>query len=491
MRSLKLSLILGAVAGATAVLLLAGALLFLVIRRGVLAHFDRSLIERTGQLAGAIEHDGRMLDIDFEDLDMREFNDADATGFLLLRDLNGPELYRSPSLGRADLPRQPTPGARLVCRWVTLPTGRPGRITALFFRPRFDEGDDDDDDDDGGGGQGNGGADDDRITPADLPTLVLVLARDIRSVARTLNPIAWSMGLAGVLTVAVASLVLWLVIHRALRPVGAVSEQISRLDPTDLSKRIHAGRMPAELLPIVDRFNVLLDRVQAAFERERQFTSDAAHELRTPLAGLRTAIEVELAQPRSADDYAAVLRDCLDIICQVQGMVENLLWLARIEGGQVRPERRPVALLDCVQAAWKPLRDQADRRGLAVRMDVSPELRVQADESLLLPALQNVLGNAVAHATEGGDVTVAAHRCGQTACLVASNPTTLDPEQVELVFDPYWRASASRSRTGLHCGLGLPLVRRIIEAFGGRAAARVTDDRRFEVTLSLPAATAE
>lgn len=489
MRSLKVSLILGAVAGTTGVLLVAGALLFLVIRRGVLAHFDRSLIERARQLAGAVEQSERMLDIDFEDLDMREFNDADPTGFCLLRELNGPELYRSPSLSRADLPPQPTPGAEPACRWVSLPTGRAGRITTLFFRPKLDEGDDDDDDDDGP--EGAGGADDDQVAPANLPTLVLVLARDIRSVTRTVHPIAWSMGLAGVLTVAVASCVLWLVIHRALRPVGAVSDQISRLDPGDLSKRIHAGRMPAELLPVVERFNVLLGRVEAAFEREKQFTSDAAHELRTPLAGLRTTMEVELSQRRSADEYAAVLRDCLDIICQIQGMVENLLWLARIEGGQVRPERRPVALLDCVEAAWRAFGEQAGRRRLAVRMEVSADLRVRADESLLLPALQNVLGNAVGHAVEGGDVTVAGQRRGQMACLVVSNPTTLEPDQVEMVFEPYWRASASRSRTGVHCGLGLPLVRRILEALGGRAAARVTADRRFEITLSLPAATAD
>src|SRR5262249_46404088 len=125
----------------------------------------------------------------------------------------------------------------------------------------------------------------------------------------------------GCVSATVSSAVLMIVIAKSLAPLGKLQHDISLLDANDLSARVRSPNLPTELNPLVVRLNELLGRLEMAFERERGFSSDLAHELRTPLAGLRTTIEVTLARQRPRDEYREALQGCQQIAVQLQSLV--------------------------------------------------------------------------------------------------------------------------------------------------------------------------
>jgi two-component system, OmpR family, heavy metal sensor histidine kinase CusS len=250
-------------------------------------------------------------------------------------------------------------------------------------------------------------------------------------------------------------LVLTLAVRRSLRPLGAVCERIAAIDARDLTARLDAARVPDELLPVVQRVNDLLARLDGAFARERAFSNDVAHELRTPLAGLRTLLEVTATRPRTEADYAAALRDGARLVEQLQAMVDRLLQLARLDAGLAPLARERVDLADLLPEAWDPFAAQATARGLRVDWRLDEGVVVDTDRRLLETVLRNLLENAVTYADEGGRVQIVVRR-EETRLVVevANTGSQLSPEQVALAPQRFWRGAASRTEAGVHCGRG-------------------------------------
>ncbi|NIA21980.1 MAG: hypothetical protein GWP05_08475 [Anaerolineaceae bacterium] len=478
-RSLRFSLIVGTCLAATVILALADVALFLLIRQGIIAYFDRSLTDKAKVIATAVEQDRKGLDLGFEDVDMAEFSAAAHGGFLQVWDSDGKTLYRSPSLGGASLTAPAAGGQAERAAWMSLQSAAPARAVSFRFAPRIDLDNDDNGHDSGGNGQEDSGE--------QPPLLSLTLARDAGPIADTLRPILWAMITIGLLAVAGTCLVLWLVVSRALHSVGAVAAQIERIGGDSLGARIEGSSLPKELQPIVLRFNELLDRVSAALQREKRLSADLAHELRTPLAGLRTTLEVALSRTREADAYQEALSDCLPVVSQMQGMAESLLLLARLESGQVEVDKQSVSLRGLLQSTWAPLDRLASQKELRVQWLGEEDIAVQADPRLLAMATRNILENAVAYTPAGGTLTIETRREGSTAVVTVRNTTTMRPEDSPHVFDRYWRADGARSDAGVHCGLGLSLVKSIAEVMGDNVTAVVRPDGIFELNLHLSA----
>ena len=212
-----------------------------------------------------------------------------------------------------------------------------------------------------------------------------------------------------------------------------------------------------------------------------------AHELRTPLAGLRTTLEVALAGQRGLAAFEDALRDGLAISCQLHGMVENLLAMARCEAGQMETAPESVRLDELFRQCWRPLEDAAVGRGLRVRWESVEACVLATDREKLRLILQNVLGNAVAYADAGGHVRLACQAADGGASLTVSNSgSALSADDAAHVFERFWRRDAARSDTGVHCGLGLPLCERLAALLGGSIAVRSEAGGDFTVTLLLP-----
>jgi len=383
-------------------------------------------------------------------------------------DEEGVLLIRSPLLNGADLPRLNPPAGRPQFQDITLPGNARGRAVGVHLK----------------------------LTPPgpepyrDPPVnLTMVVAADTAEVDRQLHFLTALLIVTALATMAIAGGVAWLVVSRGLRPLAAVAKDIAAMDETGLKQRIDPCGVPREIEPVVSQLNGLLERLDEAFDRERALTADVAHELRTPVAEIRTISEITLSRPREPEEYRRALGESLDTIKTLQGLMEKLLVLARMEAGQMRPELEPLAVRPFLLRHWAQFQSRVADRGLTLDDRCSADFAVSADARLLDVVLSNVLSNAVVHSPDGGQVSVDVQRDDTRGRLcVATTGCVLSEEEAARVFDRFWRADAARSAGGLHCGLGLTLVRRAMEAMGGTAEAAVTPDRRFILTLTFRSA---
>jgi len=232
---------------------------------------------------------------------------------------------------------------------------------------------------------------------------------------------------------------------------------------------------------MVSQFNALFARLAISFERERRVNADLAHELRTPLAELRLLAESSLKWPDQRD--ADTDRESLASIRQMETLVERMLLLARGEQGQSEALSH-VDLAALVNSIWQPLRDEAEAKGLVVTLDL-PAVSVESDPILLRAILSNLLHNALAYGAASGVLTVRSRDegSGTVAVDVVNTVADLAPEDVEHMFERYWRKSLAREGEDLHVGLGLTIVQRFAEELGYKVNASLKEDL-LTVTLS-------
>lgn len=483
MRSLRATLILGTTIGTAAVLVAAGVLLYGLGADALLDQFDRALFDKARLLASAMEWEGGQLDLNVDEFDMHEFAAPDRPAYLEVWLPDGAVAFRSPSLGQEDLRPVAGPIDAPALRPVTLPDGRAGRAVGILFVPRIESKQEGEPKDDEAPAPGAAAADDAREA-----AVTLVLARETAPVDATLARLKVLLVVVGLAALAVSAAVLSLIVRSALRPVDHLAGRIAALDERDLAERVDVPSVPQELRPVVDRLNELLGRLRTAFERERAFSADVAHELRTPLAGLRTTMDVALTRERRPDEYRAALEDCLRITAHLQGMVENLLSLARLESGQVGPGADAVSPNDLLRDAWATLEETAAARRLRVEWALGPEHAVTSDAALLALVARNILENAAVHADEGGSVRIeTAPRGSGVEVRVTNTGSALSQDEAEQAFGRFWRGDAARTDAGVRCGLGLPLVGKIVAVLGGSVSVRSSRGGEFEMVVTVPA----
>ncbi len=471
MRSLRKRLLLGTTVAVAAVLALAGWTLYALVERSLVGEVDRALVAKARLLSSMVQQEDRTLEVEFEELDMWEFSTPERGGFLQLWRAGGEPLYRSPSLGDGAFELRAASSA-LTPEWIDLfpsDVGARGRAVTLHFQPRLEL----------------GGSEIGEIVPEKL---TLVLARDAREVERALATLKGLLLIVGFVTLAAAGGVLMWVVRRSLRPMGALSERIATIGEQSLSTRLEADGVPGELFPVVQRVNGLLARLEAAFTRERAFSHDVAHELRTPLAGLRSTLEVTGARRRSEQEYADALREGATIVKQLQSMVERLLQLARLDAGRSAVPSERYDLADLALEAWDPFAAQAVARGLQVDLRLEEGLEVSADREIVGLILRNLYENAVSYADAGGEIRIATRqsKSGAISLCVSNTGSRLAREEARAATQRFWRGDAARSEAGAHCGLGLTLVEKATQALGGWLELSSQAGGEFAVEVSFP-----
>jgi len=315
--------------------------------------------------------------------------------------------------------------------------------------------------------------------------MTLVLARQTGEIDAVLARLRYLLIVVGSAAVIVTSAMLISVVHGGLRPLRRLATRIEELGEGNLSARVELPHAPAELAPMVDRLNDLLARLEASFRREKAFTSDVAHELRTPLAGLRSTLEVSASKPREPDAYRTAIQESLAITCQMQTMVQNLLCLARMEAGQVQVVRECVDVAALLRECWAMVDREAAERRLRITWELANPCLVETDGHKLRQVFQNLLDNAVSYTNEGGSIAVQAKANDSQALIEITNTgCRLSPEEIERVFDRFWRGDGTRGDTG-HCGLGLSLAQRIVALLKGDIQAESMTDGRFQVRVSI------
>ncbi|GAA2787710.1 ATP-binding protein [Crossiella cryophila] len=296
----------------------------------------------------------------------------------------------------------------------------------------------------------------------------------------------WPLVLAGGLVLLVMVGVSAYLATRLLRPVHALAATAERMRDGDTSARVQV-KDAGEIGRLSVVFNELSAHLEQAERQRRDMIGDISHELRSPLTTLRGWLEAAAdgQRPMEPDLVNVLLTETLTL----QQLIDDLQDLALAESGQLRlhPQRLPVAetLLSVAMANQA----QAAELGLTVAVDAAETLTVQADPVRLRQAVANLVSNALRHTARGGRVTLSARSDGSDVLItVADNGSGIDPEELPLVFDRFWRAEKSRSRRTGGSGLGLVIVRRLTEAQGGEVTATSTLGQGSAFTLRLPAA---
>lgn len=306
-------------------------------------------------------------------------------------------------------------------------------------------------------------------------------APHVRSVNR------WMIG-AVAAAAALAMIVTWLLSRRIVGPVEALTGAARRMERGDWSARV-AVRSKDEFGDLSHAFNSMADSLSRNEALRRQLVTDVAHELRTPLTNLRAQLEAIEDGIVPAD--AGALRSLHEETLLLSRLVEDLQDLSLAEAGRLRLDRSPVAPREALEAAAASFRARCDERGIALRVETPAEgtPAVSADAARLAQILRNLLANAITHTFEAGAVTLAASREGASVRFVVRDTGEgIAPEHLAHVFDRFYRADASRSRATGGAGLGLPIVKQLVEAHGGTVAIESEPGRGTAISFTLPLA---
>lgn len=278
---------------------------------------------------------------------------------------------------------------------------------------------------------------------------------------------------------------------RGLAPLDRIARAARAVTPTQLSERIPLDPpWPAELHDLVRVFNAMLTRLEEAFARLSRFSADLAHELRTPLSNLSGEFEVSLMNPRSQQEYRAALESGLEECRRLNGLIENLLFIARAEHAGLALRREH---FDAAQACGWAIAQHASgaaTRRISIRQD-GGEAEIAADVMLFRQALSNLLTNAIRHSPDGGEIRIGVRTfdCGDAEVRVTDQGKGIEAKHLPHLFERFYQADAARHRddAGQGSGVGLSIVKTIMDLHGGTVRMESASGAGTVAILRFPA----
>ena len=444
--------------GFGALLLLSSLSIYFFTRVALLKEFDAGLKTRAQIIMSASEQGEDGFQLETGDTYFSDFNAPSASQFFEIWQTDGKVCARSKSLKNADLPQHHGSLSKPAYWNLVLPDGSAGRAIGLEFLPKVEN---------------------EEGETAKASKVILVVASNRETLERTLAILATMLVAAGLLTILITIPMVGLSLRRGHAPLELLARQAATINADSLQSRFPVESMPEELQPIARRLNDLLGRLETSFERERRFSADLAHELRTPLAELRSHAEVEMQWADGAESEKH--RETLDIAIQMESMVTRLLELARSENKEIPLHVESVVVAPLIEDVWRPLAPKAQKKQLAVKTYVPPDASLQTDPVLLRSILANLLSNAVEYTPERGMISI--DWLNDVDELRISNTVhDLNADDVPHLFERLWRKDKSRTGTD-HCGLGLSLSSEFAKLLGLSLTARFAGENTLILSL--------
>lgn len=271
------------------------------------------------------------------------------------------------------------------------------------------------------------------------------------------------------------------------RPLKLTASTIGEVDEWHLDRRIETAHLPEELKPVGERLNLMLTRLQEAFLRQRQFLADSAHELRTPVAALRTGIEVALLRERSPAELKEVLQRSLTSAERLSDLVLQLLDVARTGQQSAEPPTQ-IDIKRFLQDRITELQGVAEESGVNLQADLAENLgEMPLPRRSFSTVITNLVENAVRHTGRGGSVRVTARMNDHLSIEITDTGCGIAPEHLVRIFEPFYQVDNSRKNATGHLGLGLYLVRLSVIRMGGRIECRSEVGKGTTFAIALPA----
>ena len=434
--------------------------------------FDDAVYDKAQALISLTELDEEGLEFDFaEDGVMLEFHEHQAPQYYQLWENGVDLLIKSPSLGQGDLPRFDTEHGNYQFADVNLPDGRDGRLIEINFLPRVEIEDDEEDEDYG-------------VVISPPQPVTMVFARERETLDATLFAIGSTIFGVIVTVLLISGLLIWRLVGNGLSPLSYLAKQVSTIDESNLDARLnHEGAQSMEIAPIENQLNHLLERLQSAFEREKRFSANAAHELRTPLSELKTLAEVARMVPDDREQVVAFFNDIGAISGQMEKMVATLLELSRSEAGLSRTDPENIELAQYCEEIWQhAVNGQGTNKSL--RKHIPEGLVIYTDREKLGMILSNLLFNAVSYSPDNAEIDITAEVRNNNVVLEVRNASIdLKPEDILHMKDRFWRKQTVQGESG-HSGLGLTLVEALAGVMKLDVSLRLDNQQTFMVTIS-------
>lgn len=309
-------------------------------------------------------------------------------------------------------------------------------------------------------------------------TVRILLARSASDRVSLLASYRLDVWAAAAIGSALVGLLGYLVARRGLTPVKSIGRQASRIEAHNLSERLNIERGPVELHEIAHSVNRMLDRLERAFVRLSQFSSDLAHDMRTPLANVISSSQITLSKTRSVEEYEALLDSNIEECERLQRMIGNMLFLARTDNAQQAITTVDVDIASELRRLASYFDGLAEERGNSLR--VQGDGTIRADTTMFRRAVSNLVSNALDHASPGSTIELrGSNGRGYTAVSVTNEGVEIPATDVEKIFDRFYRLDPARHDSGKNAGLGLAIVKSIMELHRGKidvqsAAGRTT-----------------
>lgn len=477
-RSLRRTLLLRCGIGVGVLLCLLSTTVYLIVRHGLFRELERSITQTAALLSNQVELESGA--IVFEWKEGVGTNDAlqDDGLFQFWNESTG-TTTRSSRLKGKDLPKFCGEEGKPLMKMIELPgSGREALAIGMRIYPFVLPNEID-----------HLKANDAFIDPKSLPH-VLVVARDTKSIYRVLTRARWVLVAGTLLTLGLVVLVIRRVIRVTLRPIDDLTNQMSDRAEHQLdSALVLPQELPSELAGLAENFDALLARVARMRNRERDFIRHAAHELRTPIAGLQATTDLALSQPRDAAAYADHLTACQKTAVELGELVKRLSALAHIGQETPPPSRELVdttaTLTDCADA----FRSSFEKRCLTLDWSFPAEpLIAKGDITLLRIIFNNLLENASCYAQPNSNILLRGGVTGSEIEIRISNQSDGLPADPERLFEPLFRSDASRNQAEAHLGIGLTLSLEAATSMGATLRARKPNPGEIEFILKMPRA---
>jgi len=281
--------------------------------------------------------------------------------------------------------------------------------------------------------------------------------------------------------------IMWTV-RRGLRPIDTTAKQLQEITHPNLAKTIFDKKtVPVELHPFVDALNDMLDRLNSVMQQQKQFTSDAAHELRTPLAAAKSTLQATRMQKRQPDEYRQAIDNTLEDVGRMERLIEQLLVLARMDevGGKTVTEELQMDVL--LSELAETYSEKVKREGGKVVLEESSDITIRGNLDELVRLFSNVLDNAIRYGPPGGTVRIALKPGpdGHTTVSIHDDGGGIPPESIPRIFDRFYRVDHSRSSTTGGIGLGLAIARQVARRHNGDISITSDPDSGTVVSIQL------
>jgi two-component system heavy metal sensor histidine kinase CusS len=320
----------------------------------------------------------------------------------------------------------------------------------------------------------------DATLPSGEPIRILLahVATERRSLLRSYQEDVW-------LAIAVGAILMgtlgYAIARRGLAPVKTIGRQTASIEAHSLNERLDIAAGPIELREIAGSVNRMLDRLERAFMRLSQFSSDLAHDMRTPLANVISSSQITLSRTRTTEEYEILIDSNIEECERLQRMIENMLFLARTDNSK---QHLKLSEVDC-QFELTRLTSyfQGIADGTGIQFVINGHAKIVADPLMFRRAVSNLLSNALDHAAEGSDVELRTYQSeGYVIVQVTNKGQPIPAEHIGKIFDRFYRLNASRHGSSKNTGLGLAIVKSIMESHRGKVEVV---SRRDNTTFAL------